>query len=63
VEPPAATHELSVAKAQSWLDATGRTPREQAAKVNLRQLFGRRRRAGLCDYFFLMASIRSICWK
>jgi hypothetical protein len=41
VEPPAATHELSVAKLQAWLDTNGKTPREQAMKVTLRQLLGR----------------------
>jgi hypothetical protein len=40
VEPPATTHELSVGKLQAWLDTNGKTPREQAAKVNLRQLLG-----------------------
>ena len=41
VETPATTHELSVAKLQSWLDSSGRTPREQEAKVTLRQILGR----------------------
>ena len=41
VEPPATTHELSVAKLQTWLDTNGKTPREQATKVTLRQLLGR----------------------
>ena len=41
VQPPAATHELTVAKLQSWLDTNGKTPREQARKVTLRQLLGR----------------------
>jgi hypothetical protein len=41
VQPPATTHELSVGKVQSWLEAAGRTPREQAAKVTLRQLLSR----------------------
>jgi len=41
VEPPATTHELSVAKLQTWLDTNGKTPREQALKVTLRQLLGR----------------------
>ena len=40
VELPA-THELSVAKLQTWLDTNGKTPREQATKVTLRQLLGR----------------------
>ena len=41
VEPPATRHELSVAKLQSWLDTNGKTPREQAVKVTLRQLLAR----------------------
>lgn len=41
VEPPATTHELSVGKFESWLNTSGRTPREQAQKVTLRQLLGR----------------------
>lgn len=41
VETPFTTHELSVARLQSWLDSSGRTPREQAAKVTLRQILGR----------------------
>ena len=40
VESPTTTHELSVAKMQAWLDTTGKTPREQATKVTLRQLLG-----------------------
>jgi hypothetical protein len=41
VEPPATTHELSVGKLQAWLECNGKTPREQATKVTLRQLLGR----------------------
>ena len=41
VEAPATMHELTVAKLQTWLDANGKTPREQAQKVTLRQLLGR----------------------
>jgi hypothetical protein len=41
VEPPATTHELSVGKLQAWLATNGKTPREQATKVTLRQLLGR----------------------
>jgi hypothetical protein len=41
VLPPATTHELTVAKLQSWLETNGRTPREQAKKVTLRQLLDR----------------------
>ena len=41
VEPPATTHELTVGKLQAWLDTNGKTPREQATKVTLRQLLGR----------------------
>jgi hypothetical protein len=40
VEAPATTHELSVGRLQAWLDASGKTPREQAVKVRLRQLLG-----------------------
>jgi hypothetical protein len=38
VEAPATTHELTFAKLQMWLDGDGKTPREQAVKVKLRQL-------------------------
>jgi hypothetical protein len=41
VEAPTTTHVLTVAKLQSWLDTNGKTPREQAAKVTLRQLLRR----------------------
>ena len=41
VDPPSTIHEVSVAKLQSWLDTNGKTPREQAKKVTLRQLLGR----------------------
>jgi hypothetical protein len=41
VEPPATTHELSVGNLQAWLETNGKTPREQATKVTLRQLLGR----------------------
>jgi hypothetical protein len=41
VEPPATKHELSVGKLQAWLETNGKTPREQATKVTLRQLLGR----------------------
>jgi hypothetical protein len=34
------THELSVGKLQAWLNASGKTPREQAAKVTLREVLG-----------------------
>ena len=40
VEAPATTHQLSVGRLQAWLDASGKTPREQAVKVRLRQLLG-----------------------
>ena len=40
VEAPATTHELSVGKLQAWLNASGKTPREQAAKVMLREVLG-----------------------
>jgi len=41
VVPPATTHELTVAKLQAWLGSNGRTPREQAKKVTLRQMLER----------------------
>jgi hypothetical protein len=41
VEAPTTTHILTVAKLQSWLDTNGKTQREQAAKVTLRQLLRR----------------------
>ena len=41
VESPATQHELNVGRLQSWLDASGKTPREQAVKVRLRQLLDR----------------------
>lgn len=41
VVPPSTTHELTVARLQAWLDTNGRTPREQAQKVTLRQLIER----------------------
>lgn len=41
VEAPTTTHELSVGKLQAWLDSNGKTPREQAVKVTLRQILGR----------------------
>jgi hypothetical protein len=40
VEPAAMMHELSVGKLQVWLDTNGKTPREQAQKVTLRQILG-----------------------
>jgi hypothetical protein len=41
VEPLATTHELTVGKLQAWLESNGKTQREQAVKVTLRQLLGR----------------------
>jgi hypothetical protein len=41
VESPTTTHELSVGKLDAWLSASGRTPREQAMKVTLRQILAR----------------------
>lgn len=40
VEAPTTTHELPVARLQTWLDTNGKTPAEQAVKVGLRQLLG-----------------------
>jgi hypothetical protein len=41
VEVPTTVHELNVTRLQAWLDASSKTPREQALKVTLRQLLGR----------------------
>jgi len=41
VQPPAITHELTVAKVQAWLETNGKSPREQAKKVTLRQVLSR----------------------
>lgn len=41
VEAPTTAHELSVGRLQAWLDTSGKSPREQAVKVTLRQLLGR----------------------
>jgi hypothetical protein len=41
VEAPATMHELSVGKFDAWLNCSGKTPREQAQKVTLRQMLGR----------------------
>jgi hypothetical protein len=41
VEGPTTSHEMQVAKLDSWLTTNGKTPREQAMKVRLRQLLGR----------------------
>lgn len=38
---PATMLEISIATFQAWLDTNGRTSREQAKKVTLRQLLGR----------------------
>jgi len=37
-EVPATEHELSVGRVQAWLNSSGKSPREQAVKVRLRQL-------------------------
>jgi hypothetical protein len=36
VEAPGTTHELTVAKLQSWLQGSGKTPGEKAVQVRLR---------------------------
>jgi hypothetical protein len=41
VEAPATVHELCVSRVQAWLDASAKSPREQAVKVRLRQALGR----------------------
>jgi len=41
VEAPTTTHELTVGKLQAWLDSNGKSPREQALKVTIRQALGR----------------------
>src|SRR3954454_22983747 len=40
VEAPSTAHELTVSRLQAWLDSSGKTPREQAVKVRLRQALG-----------------------
>jgi hypothetical protein len=46
VENPSTTHELSVGRLQAWLESNGKSPREQAVKVTLRQVLGGGRRGG-----------------
>jgi hypothetical protein len=41
VEGPTTSHEMQVAKLDWWLATNGKTPRDQAMKVTLRQLLGR----------------------
>jgi hypothetical protein len=41
VEAPSMTHELSVGKLEAWLSTNGKSPREQAVKVALRELLRR----------------------
>ena len=41
VAPPATSHEITVAKLNAWLSTNGKTPREQAKKVTLRQILER----------------------
>ena len=36
VEPPATTHEVTVAKIQAWLEGGGKSPSEHALKTRLR---------------------------
>jgi hypothetical protein len=38
VEIRATVHELNVSRLQAWLESGGKTPREHAVKVRLRQL-------------------------
>ena len=40
VVAPATAHELTVGKLRAWLDSSGKTPREQAVKVGLREILG-----------------------
>jgi hypothetical protein len=40
VEAPSTSYELTVAKLSSWLDSAGKSPREQATKVRMRQALG-----------------------
>jgi hypothetical protein len=40
VVAPATTHELTVGKLRAWLESSGKTPREQAVKVGLREVLG-----------------------
>jgi hypothetical protein len=46
VEAPLTTHELSVSKLRAWLDSNGKSPREQALKVTLRQHLDARKPRG-----------------
>ena len=41
VAAPSTAHELPVAKLRAWLESNGKTPKEQAVKVNLRELMVR----------------------
>jgi hypothetical protein len=41
VEAPTTTHELSVRKLAMWLEGGGKSPREQAMKVRLRELLAK----------------------
>ena len=40
VEAPTTEHQLSVGRLQAWLDGSGKTPRDQAVRVRLRQMLG-----------------------
>jgi hypothetical protein len=42
VQAPSTAHEQSVAKLDAWLDTYGKSPREQAMKVTLWEVLGRR---------------------
>jgi hypothetical protein len=41
VQPPVVEYDLSVSKLHAWLNSTGKTPREQATKVTLRQILAK----------------------
>jgi hypothetical protein len=41
VAAPATKHELTVGKVLAWLECSGKTPKEQATKVNLREVLDR----------------------
>jgi hypothetical protein len=40
VAVPATKHEITVGKVLAWLESSGKRPREQATKVNLREVLG-----------------------
>jgi hypothetical protein len=41
VDSPGTRHDVPMRKLTAWLEASGRSPREQAVKVTLREILGR----------------------